>query len=106
MMFYRAARSSIITGTLLSIARIEGETAPLLFTALNNQFLTLNMNEPMANLPVVIFQFAASPFKDWNHLAWAGATLITLFVLLLNILARVWFRNNKKIGSAPAPTSF
>src|SRR5699024_6865802 len=92
MICYRAARSGIITGALLAIARIAGETAPLLFTALNNQFLTLNMNEPMANLPVVIFQFAASPFKDWNQLAWAGAALITLFVLLLNILARVWFR--------------
>lgn len=92
MICYRAARSGIITGVLLAIARIAGETAPLLFTALNNQFLTLNMNEPMANLPVVIFQFAASPFKDWNQLAWAGAALITLFVLLLNILARIWFR--------------
>ena len=93
MICYRAARSGIITGALLAVARISGETAPLLFTALNNQFLTLNMNEPLANLPVVIFQFAASPFKDWNHLAWAGAALITLFVLFINILARTFFRN-------------
>jgi len=93
MICYRAARSGIITGALLAVARIAGETAPLLFTALNNQFLTLNMSEPMANLPVVIFQFAASPFKDWNHLAWAGAALITLFVLLINIAARALFRD-------------
>jgi len=93
MICYRAARSGIVTGALLAIARIAGETAPLLFTALNNQFLTWNMNEPMANLPVVIFQFAASPFKDWNHLAWAGAALITLFVLFINILARTFFRD-------------
>lgn len=93
MICYRAARSGIITGALLAVARISGETAPLLFTALNNQFLTLNMNEPLANLPVVIFQFAASPFKDWNHLAWAGAALITLFVLGINIFARTFFRD-------------
>lgn len=93
MVCYRAARSGIITGALLAVARISGETAPLLFTALNNQFLTLNMNEPLANLPVVIFQFAASPFDDWNQLAWAGAALITLFVLFINIFARAFFRN-------------
>jgi phosphate transport system permease protein len=89
---YRAARSGMITGILLAIARISGETAPLLFTALNNQFMSLNMNAPMANLPVVIFQYAASPFQDWNDLAWAGAVLITLLVLGINILARVLFR--------------
>jgi len=89
---YRAAISGIITGVLLAIARIAGETAPLLFTALNNQFLSGNMNAPMANLPVVIFQYAASPFKDWNDLAWAGAVLITLLVLAINIAARALFR--------------
>lgn len=89
---YRAARSGIVTGILLAVARISGETAPLLFTALNNQFMSWNMNAPMANLPVVIFQFAASPFSDWNDLAWAGAVLITLLVLGINILARVLFR--------------
>lgn len=89
---YRAAMSGIITGVLLAIARISGETAPLLFTALNNQFMSMNMNAPLANLPVVIFQYAASPFEDWNRLAWAGAVLITLLVLGINILARVLFR--------------
>jgi len=89
---YRAAMSGILTGILLAIARISGETAPLLFTALNNQFLSMNMNAPMANLPVVIFQYAASPFEDWNHLAWAGAVLITLLVLGINIAARSLFR--------------
>lgn len=90
---YRSARAGIITGVLLAVARISGETAPLLFTALNNQFMSLNMNGPLANLPVVIFQYAASPFEDWNRLAWAGAVLITLFVLGINILARTVFRN-------------
>lgn len=89
---YRAARSGIITGVLLAVARISGETAPLLFTSLNNQFLSLNMNAPIANLPVVIYQYAASPFEDWNRLAWAGAALITLLVLGINIIARVLFR--------------
>ncbi|MCB5364476.1 phosphate ABC transporter permease PstA [Pusillimonas sp. CC-YST705] len=89
---YRAARSGIITGVLLAVARISGETAPLLFTALSNQFMSMNMNAPMANLPVVIFQYAASPFEDWNRLAWAGAVLITLLVLGINILARSLFR--------------
>ena len=89
---YRAARAGIVTGILLAVARISGETAPLLFTALNNQFWSLNMNQPMANLPVVIFQFAMSPYPDWHRLAWAGAILITLAVLGLNILARVLFR--------------
>lgn len=94
MVCYRAARSGIITGVLLAVARVAGETAPLLFTALNNQFLSFDMNKPLANLPVVIFQFAASPFKDWNTLAWAGATLITLAVLALNIIARNLFRKH------------
>ena len=88
----RAARAGIITGVLLAVARISGETAPLLFTALNNQFEASSMNQPMANLPVVIFQFAMSPYDDWHNLAWAGALLITLSVLALNILARVLFR--------------
>ncbi|CAM5193073.1 phosphate ABC transporter permease PstA [Oligella ureolytica] len=90
---YRAALSGIITGVLLAIARILGETAPLLFTALNNQFMSWDMNAPMANLPVTIYQFAASPFDDWNQLAWAGATLITLLVLALNIVARLVTRS-------------
>lgn len=89
---YRAARAGIITGILLAVARISGETAPLLFTALNNQFWSLNMNQPMANLPMVIFQFAMSPYPDWHRLAWGGAILITLGVLGLNILARALFR--------------
>lgn len=88
----RAARAGVITGLMLALARISGETAPLLFTALNNQFFSTNMNEPMANLPVVIFQFAMSPYENWIGLAWAGALLITLTVLLLNIIARVLFR--------------
>jgi len=92
---YRAARAGILTGILLSIARISGETAPLLFTALNNQFGSVNMNAPIANLPVVIFQFAMSPYEDWQHLAWAGSLLITFSVLLLNIFARVVFRQRK-----------
>jgi phosphate transport system permease protein len=89
---YRAARTGILTGILLAVARVSGETAPLLFTALNNQFWSLNMNAPVSNLPVVIFQFAMSPYQDWQRLAWGGATLITLAVLLLNILARVLFK--------------
>jgi phosphate transport system permease protein len=89
---YRAARAGIITGILLAVARISGETAPLLFTALNNQFWSLNMNQPMANLPMVIFQFAMSPYPDWHRLAWGGAILITFGVLGLNILARTLFR--------------
>jgi phosphate transport system permease protein len=93
----RAAKAGIVTGILLAVARISGETAPLLFTALNNQFGTLNMNSPMANLPVVIFQFAMSPYEDWHNLAWAGALLITLSVLVLNILARVLFRNKTPV---------
>ena len=88
----RAAKSGVMTGILLAIARISGETAPLLFTALNNQFFSTNMGAPMANLPVVIFQFAMSPYDNWVRLAWAGALWITMTVLLLNILARVVFR--------------
>jgi phosphate transport system permease protein len=93
----RAAKAGIVTGVLLAVARISGETAPLLFTALNNQFWTLDMNTPMANLPVVIFQFAMSPYEDWHRLAWAGALLITFGVLVLNILARVVFRNKTPV---------
>ena len=89
----RAARSGVMTGILLALARISGETAPLLFTALNNPFFTIDMNGPMANLPVVIFQFAMSPYQNWVDLAWGGALLITLAVLGLNILARVYFRD-------------
>jgi phosphate transport system permease protein len=86
---YPAARSGIATGLLLAIARISGETAPLLFTALNNQFWSSHLNAPMANLPVVIFQFALSPYKDWQSLAWAGALIITGTILVLSISARV-----------------
>jgi phosphate transport system permease protein len=89
---WRAARAGIITGVLLAVARISGETAPLLFTALNNQFWSLDMNAPMANLPVVIFQFAMSPYDDWHRLAWAGAALIAAGVLGINIVVRVLFR--------------
>jgi phosphate transport system permease protein len=85
---YRAARAGMITGVLLAVARITGETAPLLFTALNNQFFSWNLNAPMASLPVVIFQFALSPYEDWQQLAWTGALLITATVLGLSILAR------------------
>jgi phosphate transport system permease protein len=88
---YRAARAGIVTGVLLAIARVSGETAPLLFTALNNQFWSTDMNRPMANLPVVIFQFAMSPYDDWHRLAWGGAALVTLFVLAINIAARALF---------------
>ena len=88
---YRAARSGIITGILLAVARIAGETAPLLFTALNNQFWSTDMNRPMANLPVVIFQFAMSPYEDWHRLAWGGAALITLLVLGITVAARAFF---------------
>lgn len=89
---FRAARTGIITGILLAVARISGETAPLLFTSLNNQFWSTDMNAPMSNLPVVIFQFAMSPYEDWQRLAWGGAALITLAVLVLNIIARTLFR--------------
>jgi phosphate transport system permease protein len=86
---YPAARSGIVTGLLLAVARVSGETAPLLFTALNNQFWSSKLNAPMANLPVVIFQFALSPYKEWQDLAWAGALLITVTILVLSVSARV-----------------
>ena len=92
MVTLRAARSGVMTGLLLAVARISGETAPLLFTALNNQFFSTNMSAPMANLPVVIFQFALSPYENWVRLAWGGALLITLSVLVLNVVARVFLR--------------
>ena len=92
----RAVKGGVMTGVLLAVARISGETAPLLFTALNNQFWSANMNEPMANLPVVIFQFAMSPFENWVSLAWAGAMLITFSVLALNIFARALFDQRQK----------
>jgi phosphate transport system permease protein len=85
---YRAARAGIVTGILLAVARISGETAPLLFTALNNQFYSVNLNAPMSSLPAVIFQFALSPYKDWQDLAWTGALIITLAVLTMSIVAR------------------
>jgi phosphate transport system permease protein len=88
---YRAARTGILTGILLAVARISGETAPLLFTSLNNQFWSMDLNRPMSNLPTVIFQFAMSPYADWHRLAWGGAALITLAVLVLNIIARLLF---------------
>ncbi len=89
----RAAKSGVVTGLLLAVARISGETAPLLFTALNNQFYSTNMGAPMANLPVVIYQFAMSPYDNWIRLAWGGALLVTMAVLVFNILARVFFRD-------------
>ncbi|QNK66843.1 phosphate ABC transporter permease PstA [Variovorax sp. PAMC26660] len=89
----RAARAGVVTGVLLAVARIAGETAPLLFTALNNQFWTADVSQPMASLPVTIFKFAMSPYENWQHLAWAGVFLITVAVLALNILARVLTRN-------------
>ena len=92
---YRAARAGIITGLLLAVARISGETAPLLFTALNNQFYSINLNAPMASLPSVIFQFALSPYKDWQELAWTGALIITLAVLAMSIIARSLTRTRK-----------
>ena len=89
MIVYRAARAGILTGVMLGIARISGETAPLLFTAFGNNFSSTNLNEPMASLPQVIFNFAMSPYEDWHHLAWAGALLITFTILILNIIARI-----------------
>ena len=94
MVSYRAARAGMLTGMLLAVARISGETAPLLFTALNNQFWSSDLNSPMSSLAVIIFQFAMSPYEDWHYLAWGGALLITLFVLGLNVLARSIFRKN------------
>ncbi|MDP2961308.1 MAG: phosphate ABC transporter permease PstA [Sulfurimicrobium sp.] len=95
---WRASKAGMVTGVLLAVARISGETAPLLFTALNNQFWSADMNKPMANLPVVIFQFAMSPYEDWQKLAWAGALLITIGVLGLNIAARIMFRKNSSLN--------
>jgi phosphate transport system permease protein len=92
---YRAAGAGILTGILLAIARVSGETAPLLFTALNNQFWSLNLNGPIASLPVVIFQFALSPYEEWQKLAWTGALLITTAVLVLTISAR-WLAASRK----------
>jgi phosphate transport system permease protein len=89
----KASKAGIMTGILLAVARISGETAPLLFTALSNQFWSLDMNKPMANLPVTIFKFAMSPFEDWQKLAWAGVFLITVGVLALNVVARYFFRS-------------
>jgi len=93
---YRAARAGMVTGVLLAVARISGETAPLLFTALNNQFWSTNLNAPMASLPAVIFQFALSPYKDWQSLAWIGALIITLAVLALSITARSLVASDKQ----------
>ncbi len=93
---WRAARAGVTTGILLAVARVSGETAPLLFTALNNQFWSLDLTRPIANLPVVIFQFAMSPYDDWRRLAWAGALLITLAILLLSILARSLLRSSSE----------
>jgi phosphate transport system permease protein len=93
---YRAAQAGMITGVLLAIARITGETAPLLFTALNNQFWSLDLNAPMASLPVVIFQFALSPYKEWQQLAWTGALIVTFTVLALSIVARVLAASRKQ----------
>jgi phosphate transport system permease protein len=93
---YRAAKAGLITGILLAVARVSGETAPLLFTALNNQFWSANLNAPMASLPVVIFQFALSPYKDWRQLAWTGALLITVAVLSLSIVARTLGAGRRK----------
>ncbi len=103
MVTLKAVRGGVITGVLLAVARMSGETAPLLFTALNNQFWSTDMNAPMANLPVVIFQFAMSPFEDWKALAWAAALLITLTVLALNILARTVFRQAATRGCPGFP---
>jgi phosphate transport system permease protein len=93
---YRAARAGIVTGVLLAVARISGETAPLLFTALNNQFWSLDLNAPMASLPAVIFQFALSPYQEWQQLAWTGALIITLAVLVLSIAARALVATRKE----------
>ena len=90
---WKAAQAGIVTGVLLAIARISGETAPLLFTALNNQFLTTNFNAPMASLPAVIFQYALSPYDDWHRQAWAGALVLVMFVLIINISVRLLTRD-------------
>jgi phosphate transport system permease protein len=95
---YRAAKAGMMTGILLGVARISGESAPLLFTALNNQFWSTDLSKAMPNLPVTIFQFAMSPYEDWKHLAWAGALIITIGVLTLNIIARVFLRSKSALG--------
>ena len=95
MIRLRAVKAGVVTGVLLAVARISGETAPLLFTALSNQFFSTDMARPMSNLPVVIFQFAMSPYENWKSLAWGGALLITVSVLGLNILSRTLIRQNK-----------
>jgi len=92
----RAVKGGVVTGVLLAVARIIGETAPLLFTALNNQFFSADMSQPMANLPVAIFNFALSPYENWQRLAWGGAALIALVVLGINILTRVAFRDQTR----------
>jgi phosphate transport system permease protein len=92
---YRAARSGITTGVLLGLARITGETAPLMFTNTNNQYWSFSPNAPIANLPMTIYEYAKSPFEDWNQLAWAGALIITLFVLLVSVVARILLLRNK-----------
>ena len=92
----RAAKAGVVTGVLLAVARVTGETAPLLFTALNNQFYSTKMSQPIANLPVAIYQFSMSPYENWQQLAWGGALLVTVFVLAFNIVARVMFRQNKQ----------
>ena len=97
---YRGALSGILTGILLAVARISGETAPLLFTAMSNQFWSTDLSRPLANLPVVIFNFAMSPYDDWHHLAWAGALLITVAILILNIIARLVLYNARKTLSS------
>jgi phosphate transport system permease protein len=93
---YKAALSGIVTGVLLGLARISGETAPLLFTALNNQFWSANIGQPLANVPVVIFQYAMSPYDEWHALAWAGALVLTVFVLALNLVVRLFARRGSK----------
>ena len=95
MVTLKAVRGGVITGVLLAVARMSGETAPLLFTALNNQFWSTNLNAPMASLPTVIFQFALSPYKDWQALAWTGALIITFTVLVLSIVARALAASGK-----------
>jgi phosphate transport system permease protein len=92
---YRASLPGIVTGILLALARISGETAPLLFTALNNQYWTTDLSAPMANVPVVIFQYAMSPYESWNSIAWAGAFVVTIFVLVLGLSARAILLRNK-----------
>jgi phosphate transport system permease protein len=95
MVTLKAVRGGVITGVLLAVARMSGETAPLLFTALNNQYWTGDLNSPMASVPVVIFQYAMSPYESWHALAWAGAFVVTVFVLLLSVLSRAILLRHK-----------